>query len=187
MAPLSINSFEGDDFTIWFNDEITGKKYFDVSEWADAYTSIYQQQGISKDEIIGAWSLANNSIRFSVTAPHTTENNGQVTTEYIPIYAQWNGKFMIKGDPVIAGKVRSFGREWGRSYGHIDITGISYNLKKEMGSLWSLNLPNEITGHFDGTIGEAQYNEYGQVQNTVVSYLSTLAPGSTYVFSTING
>jgi hypothetical protein len=187
MAHLSINSFEGDDFTIWFNDEITGKKYFDVSEWADAYASSYQQQGISKDEIIGAWSLAKNSIRFSITAPYTTDNNGQVTTEYIPIYAQWNGKFMIKGDRVIAGKVRSFSREWGRSYGNIDITGISYNLKKEMGSLWSLTLPNEITGHFDGTIGEAQYNEYGQVQNTVVSYLSTLTPGSTYDFSTMYG
>jgi hypothetical protein len=54
LARLNINTFEGDNFTIWFNNEITGKKYFDVSEWGDAYASSYQQQGISKDEIIGA-------------------------------------------------------------------------------------------------------------------------------------
>ena len=187
MARLTINSFQGDSFNIWFNDEITGKKYFDASDWANAYSNSYQQQGISKDEVIDAWSIGKKSIRFSVTAPYTINNNGVVTTEYVPLFAQWNGKFKTKGDRVLGGKVKSFSREWGRSYGNIDITGINYNLKKEMGSLWSLTLPNEISDHFEGTIGEPQYNEYGQLANTVESYLSTLAPGSTYDFSTVYG
>jgi hypothetical protein len=56
-----------------------------------------------------------------------------------------------------------------------------------MGSLWSLTLPNEITDHFDGTIGDPRDNQYGQVANTVSSYLGSLPAGSTYDFTTIYG
>jgi hypothetical protein len=56
-----------------------------------------------------------------------------------------------------------------------------------MGSFWSLTLPNEITDHFDGTIGDPQYNRYVQVANTISSYLDSLPAGSTYDFTTIYG
>lgn len=188
MARLTINSYQGENFSPWFNDEITGKKYFDVSDWSKAYSSVFKQQGFSDDQITNAWSVGKKQIRFALAnVPTTINNNGVVTTEYNNIYAEWGGKFKVTGDRVIGGKVTRFSRDWGRSAGNIDIAGINYNLKKEMGSLWSLTLPNEITDHFDGTIGDAQYDNYGRISNTVLGYVGELPAGSTYDFSTPYG
>ena len=187
MARLTINSYQGDSFNPWFNDEITGKTYFDVSEWADSALSVYSPQGFSRDQLVNAWTIGKKSIRCAITAPFVNDNNGQVTTEYIPIFAEWGGKFKVQGDRVISGTVTRFTRDWGKSYGNIGITGFKYGLKSEMGSFWSLTLPNEITNHFDGTIGPAQYDQYGGLTNTVISYVGSLLAGSSYDFSTPYG
>ena len=187
MARLTINSYQGDAFAVSFNDEITGKTYFDVSEWADSALSVYSPQGFTRDQLVNAWTIGKKSIRFAITAPFVNDNNGQVTTDYIPIFAEWGGKFKLQGDRIISGTVTRFNRDWGKSYGNIAITGIKYALKGEMGSLWSLTLPNEITNHFDGTIGPAQINQYGAVSNTVLSFLSNQPAGSSYDFSTPYG
>ncbi len=188
MARLVINSYDGDNFLTWFNDEITGKRVFDVSEWVKAYSKDYKPMGLTEDQMSSAWSLNKGSIRFSVSnVPFTVDNNGSKTTEYHDIFVSWAGKFKIKGDAITGGSVSGFTRDWGPSCGNIGITGFTYNLTQEMGSLWGLTLPSEMTTHFRGTLGDPQYNQYGELINSVEGFLRTLPAGSFYDFITPYG
>lgn len=184
MAKLTINSFEGDSFLIWFNDEERpSMKYFDVSDFSKLMST---ESADTADEIAKSWKLSKTRIRFERFNVPTFNSNGDIVASN-DIFVEWGGKFKIKGDRIIGGTVNRFSRDWTGSYGNIEITDIKFNLKKEMGQFMFLTLPNEISDHFDGPMVDAQYDSYGNIINTVYRYLGQLPAGSTYEFSTPYG